>query len=91
MELKTGATFHNRFDIEVRDKDTNELKYQGHAENIILDRMYTRLCNFDSYFTNIVFGSGTGNLSPSRTTLFNRVGYKSATTEEIIKGFPVSK
>ena len=91
MELKTGVTFHNRFDIEVRDKDTNELKYQGHAENIILDRMYTRLCNFDSYFTNIVFGSGTGDLSPSRTTLFNRVGYKSATTEEIVKGFPVSK
>ena len=35
------SRFHNRFDIEVRDKDTGELKQKGQAENIILDRIYT--------------------------------------------------
>ena len=56
------SRFHNRFDIEVRDKDTGELKQKGQAENIILDRIYTRLCNFSSYFSYIHFGQGTGIL-----------------------------
>ena len=91
MQIGTKVSFHNRFDIEVYDSSTGRLKQKGSAENIVLDRMYTRLCNLNSYFTQIVFGSGTGDLSPSRTTLFNSEGSKSATTEEIIKGFPVSK
>ena len=91
MQIGTKVSFHNRFDIEVYDSSTGRLKQKGSAENIVLDRMYTRLCKFSSYFTQIVFGSGTDDLSPSRTTLFNREGSKSATTEEIIKGFPVSK
>ncbi len=91
MQIGTKVSFHNRFDIEVYDSSTGRLKQKGSAENIVLDRMYTRLCNLYSYFTRIVFGSGTGDLSPSRTTLFNREGARSATTEETIKGFPVSK
>ena len=91
MNVKAGVNFHNRFDIEVRDLKTGELKQKGQAENIILDRMYERLCNFNSYFDYIHFGQGTGTLDPSRNALFNKLGYKSATTEETIKAFPVSK
>ena len=91
MNIKTGVKFHNRFDIEVRDKDTGKLKQSGEAENIILDREYTRVCNFNSYFTHIHFGSGTGTLDPSRTTLFSSLGNRSAVVEEKIKAYPVSK
>lgn len=90
MNIKMGAKFHNRFVIEVRDKDTGALKQKGVAENILLDRIYTRICNFNSYFSYIHFGSGTGTLTPDRTTLFSSVGYKSAEDEEKIKAYPVS-
>ncbi len=91
MDIKMESRFHNRFDIEVRDKDTGELKQKGQAENIILDRIYTRLCNFSSYFSYIHFGQGTGILDPSREILFDELGYKSAETEETVIGFPISK
>ena len=91
MNIKIGSKIHNRFDIEVRDKITGDLKQKGQAENIILDRIYTRLCNFNSYFSYIHFGQGTGTLDPSRELLFDELGYKSAETEETIKDFPVSK
>lgn len=91
MNIEVGSKIHNRFDIEVRDKDTGELKQKGQAENIVLDRMYTRLCNFNSYFSYIHFGQGTGTLDPSRELLFDELGYKSAVTEDIVKDFPISK
>lgn len=91
MHTSIKITFHNRFEIEVRDKDTGELKQHGVAENIVLNSMYTRLCNLNNYFANIAFGTGTGTLSPTRTTLFSYLGYKSATTVETIKAYPVSK
>src|SRR5690606_6411839 len=91
MNVKTGVNFHNRFDIEVRDAKTGEIKQKGQAENIILNRMYERLCNFNSYFSYIHFGSGTGEPLSTRNTLFNKIGHKNAVTEEIIKDFPVSK
>lgn len=91
MTTQAKVKFHNRFDIEVRDAESNELKQKGVAENIVLNQMYDRLCNFNPYFVNIHFGTGTGTLSPSRTTLFNHLNTKVAVTEEIIKAFPTSK
>ena len=91
MKQEVKCNFHNRFDIEVRDKDTGELKQKGVAENMILNRAYNRICNFNSYFNYIHFGSGTGTLDPSRTTLFTPLGNRTATVDEIIKEYPVSK
>ena len=89
MNLQMGCKIHNRFDIEViRD---GEVIQRGQAENIILDRMYTRLCNLDTYFVNIVFGTGIGDLAPERTTLFSYLGYKSTVLEEVIRAFPLCK
>ena len=91
MKIKQNAVIHNRFDIIVYNAETMEEVQRGQAENIVLDRAYTRLCNFQSYFDNIVFGTGTGTPTPSRTTLFNRLGSKPATTEEVIRSYPTSK
>lgn len=94
MNIKQNAILHNRFDIVCRDAVTMEVvkEYQGaQAENIILDRMYTQLCNFSTYFTNIVFGTGSGTPTANRTTLFNRLNYKPAEEVEKIASYPNSK
>lgn len=85
-----GLKIHNRFDIQVKDAETMEVIQTAQAENIVLDRIYTRLLNFQSYFDQIVFGSGTGILSPSRTTLFTWIGNKAATTESLVRSYPTS-
>ena len=85
-----GLKIHNRFDIQVKDAETMEVIQTAQAENIVLDRIYTRLLNFQSYFDQIVFGSGTGILSPSRTTLFNRIGNKAAVAESLVRSYPTS-
>ena len=91
MQVNQNVKIHNRFDIEVRDGVTGELKKEAVAYNIVLDQMYTRLCGGDSYFVNIHFGTGTGTTVATRTTLFAYLGTKVATTEETIKAVPVSK
>lgn len=85
-----GIKLHNRFDIQVRDAETGEIVQKAQAENIVLDRMYTRLLNFQSYFDQIVFGTGTGTLAASRTTLFTRLGNKAAVTESLVRSYPTS-
>ena len=95
MDIKgSNAILHNRFDIVELDAITGEVLRTSQAlmaENIVLDRMYTRLCNFQTYFDYIVFGTGEGVPTPDRTVLFNRLGSKAATTEEVIRSYPNSK
>lgn len=84
------VSIHNRFRVEVRDAVTEELLQDAFGENMVLDRIYTRLLQFNTYFVNIIFGSGTGTLAADRTTLFNRVGYKAAADVELIREYPMS-
>src|SRR5690606_3379682 len=89
MGINTKATIRNRFDIEVKDIKTGEVKkYQAH--NIVLNQMWSRLVNFQSFFVNIHFGTGTGFLVPTRTSLFNHLGTKAATTEDYKYAYPTS-
>lgn len=90
MEIKNKVLIHNRFDIEVRDSVTNELKKSVVAYNIVLNQMYTRLCGGSEYFANIHFGSGSGSLSPTRTSLFSHLGTKTAVDDTLIKSIPLS-
>ena len=91
MKVIQNVSIHNKFDIEVRDAITGELKQEVTAYNIVLNAMWTRLVNFNSYFTNIHFGTGNGSLDPTRTTLFTWLGQKAATNTEVIKELPVSR
>lgn len=90
MEIKNKVNIHNRFDIEVRDAVTGELKNSAVAYNIVLNQMYTRLCGGSTYFVNIHFGSGTGTLDPARTSLFSHRGTKAAVNDTLVKSIPVS-
>ena len=95
MNANLGIKLHNRFDFVITDIETGkvdrayaELKPQG--ENIVLDRIYSRILNFQSFFDHIVFGTGTGALSVSRSTLFNRLGSKPAQPERLLRDYPTS-
>lgn len=69
------ASIHNRFDIEVVDAKTGEVKQRAQAENVICDSWWNRLS--ESKAMLIAFGSGAGTPSASDTTLFQQVGAKS--------------
>ena len=90
MKITQEVKIHNRFDIEVRDSITGEVRQTAQAENILLDSIYTRLCGGSTYFANIHFGTGTGTPVPTRTSLFTHLGTKSAVDEELIKAIPIS-
>jgi len=85
MKIKAGVNFHNRFDI------VKNGEWVGYAENIILNQMYNRLCNFLTYFNYIHFGTGSGTPTPDRTSLFSHLGTKEAVVEETVKAFPTSR
>ena len=90
MQVNANVGIHNRFDIEVRDSRTGELKQTATAYNIVLNTMWVRLVNFETYHNNIHFGTGTGTLDATRTTLFTWLGQKTSANEELVKALPTS-
>ena len=89
MKVNQKVDLHNRFDIEIKNIETGEVR-EYVAHNIILDQMWNRLCNGNAYFANIHFGTGLGTPVTSRTSLFTHLGTKTAINEELIKAVPVS-
>lgn len=90
MEYTGKVNIHNRFDIEVKDIVTGEVTMYE-AKNIVLDAMWSRLVNFQTYFVNIHYGTGTGTFAASRTSLFTHKGTRTATTHETVKELPTSR
>lgn len=84
MSINIEAKVHNRFDIEVRDAKTKELKQKAQAENIILNQAWASILDQRrtnlKWFSAIAYGTGTGTLSATRTALFTNLGNKAATT-----------
>lgn len=84
MEKKISAKLHNRFDIEIRDSKTGELKQKAYAENIILNQAWARILRTElnylkkDWFARINFGTGTGTIDATRTAMFSQLGYKDA-------------
>ena len=89
MKTSVKANIHNRFDIVKRNIVTGE-ETRYYAENIVLDQMYTRLCARSTFFVYIAYGTGTGTLSASRTSLFTHKGMVAATTDATSKALPTS-
>ena len=91
MKVEQKVGIRNKFTIHVDDIITGEHKeYQ--AQNIVLNAMYTRLVNFQTYFVNIHFGTGTGTFTDAtRTSLFTHLGTKAATTEFQTRLLPTSQ
>lgn len=90
FNVKVEPKIHNRFDIWKRNVETGVEEQVAYAENIVLDQMFTRLCSFLTYFNNIHYGTGSGTLASTRTSLFTFLGYKGVTNVEKIYGIPTS-
>lgn len=71
--FKTNVKLHNRFDFEVIDAITGEVKQRATSYNIVLNTLYTRLINRQTHMQSIHLGSGTGVLDAARTSLFTFV------------------
>lgn len=77
-EAKLDMSIHNRFDIEVVDAFTGKTKQKAYAENVICNRLWTRMFNATPFYRKwnnyIHYGSGAGTPSASDTSLFAFVG-----------------
>lgn len=82
MKETIEAKLHNRFDIEVRDAKTGELKQRAYAENIILNQAWALILqqreNAIKWFNKIGYGTGTGTIVATRTALFAPLSTKVA-------------
>ena len=90
MERELQTVLHNRFDFEVADAVTGEVKQRATSYNIILDNFFTRLLGRSSKLNYMQIGTGTGTLDQTRNKLFVYLGYKQATVVETVKAYPTS-
>ena len=90
LNVEIKSNIHNRFDIFKENVKTGVKEQVGYAENIVLDAMWPRLCGGSTYFVNIHYGTGTGPLSPARTSLFSHLGTGAAATVETVRAIPTS-
>ena len=91
VDFKASVGIKNKFTIHVDDIVTGAHR-EYKAENIVLNAMYTRLVNFQSFFVNIHFGTGTGLFTDAtRTSLFTHLGTKAASTEFQTRLLPTSQ
>ena len=80
IDVKLAANIHNRFDLEVVDSVTGEVKQRAQAENVICNGLWN--CLFDGneypsrYFSAISFGTGAGVPAAANTALFTPLGSK---------------
>jgi len=85
LKLDFRASIHNRFDVEVIDAATGELKQKAQAFNVICNTFWDRLFHTESNawkpqqrFAYVLYGKGSGTPAATDTGLFNRIGALSA-------------
>lgn len=76
-----NASIHNKFEIEVRDAATNEIKQRARAFNVVCDNLWS---NLSSYFNYIVYSNGSGTPSSSDKTVFGTWYGASASNHELV-------
>ena len=78
-QITFQASIHNRFDVEVVDSKTGEVKQEAQAFNTVCSNLWSRIFAKSTYFNYIHYGTGSGTPSASDTSLFTYLGNASAT------------
>ena len=80
MQLDLRASIHNRFDVEVLDAATGELRQRVRGFNVICDALWDQLLYVSGsdwsprrYFAYVLYGGGSGTPSTSDTELFEKI------------------
>lgn len=68
------ASIHNRFDVEVVNAKTGQIKQKAVGHNTICNKLWTRLLSNNTYFKYIHYGTGSGTPSTGDTSLFAYLG-----------------
>ena len=82
IDAKLNASIHNRFDVEVVDSVTGEVRQRAQAENVICNQLWTRMLSPEAYFNYIHYGSGSGTPAVGDTSLFAFSGYGTPSTAD---------
>lgn len=74
IKAKFNASIHNRFDIEVVDAKTGEIKQRAQAENVICKNYWKYIWwSQENTYQYVSIGSGDGVPSANDTTLFTHI------------------
>ena len=76
--IDVGTSIHNRFDIEIVDSVSGEVKQKAYAENVICKGLWSTLMAGNGYNSYIHYGDGSGTPSANDTSLFSFIGYASS-------------
>lgn len=76
IDLALMAKIHNRWDVEVVDAVTGEVKQRARGYNVICNGWWSTIPPGDS-FSYIAYGRGTGTPAATDTALFSQIGQKS--------------
>ena len=90
MERIINPKVHNRFDIELADAVTGEVKQRVTSYNIVLDQFFTRLIGRASKLGYIHLGTGTGTPAVTDTSMFTFLGARGASVVDTVKDYPTS-
>lgn len=91
VKADLNASIHNRFDVEVIDAKTGEIKQRAQAENVICANLWTRLLTPNNYFNYIHYGTGSGTPASTDTSLFTFLGYGvPAVANDVVTNTPAS-
>jgi len=83
MNFNASVKLHNKFEVYVKDMRTGKERMIGTAYNMVLSAMWTQIISDRrSPFDFICYGRGTGELSPTRTSLFSQIAQVSSTRVE---------
>jgi|GEM_PF-2695764 len=83
MNFNASVKLHNKFEVYVKDIRSGKERLIGTAYNMVLSAMWTQIISDRrSPFDYICYGRGTGELSPTRTSLFSQIAQVSSTRVE---------
>lgn len=83
MNFNASVKLHNKFEVYIKDIRTGKERLIGTAYNMVLSAMWTQIISDRrSPFDYICYGRGTGELSPTRTSLFSQIAQVSSTRVE---------
>lgn len=74
IDLHIDQKLHNRFDVEVINASTGEVKQRAVGYNVILNQFWTRAFNNQTTWSHIQYGTGTGTPASTDTALFSYLG-----------------
>ena len=95
-KLEQHAVIHNRFDVIVQDAKTGKVKQTAVAYNMILNRWFYCLTmsggiSWECYHLQYIsFGTGSGTLDVTRTSMFSQLALKSASVIDTVYDNPTS-